>query len=121
MRPGATFINTSRGELVDEDALVAVARQRPDLQIILDVTRAMPLPPSSPLYSLPNVLLTPHVAGSCGTEMRRLGRAIVDELERYAGGVPLRCRVRPETVRRSAHVTPDAVNPGATLELTRRR
>jgi hypothetical protein len=46
---------------------------------------------------------------------------IVEELQRYTAGVPLQCRVSPETVRHSAHVTPDAVDPGATHELMRSR
>jgi phosphoglycerate dehydrogenase-like enzyme len=121
MKPGATFINTSRGELVDEEALIGVASQRSDLQVILDVTRTMPLPASSPLYTLPNVLLTPHIAGSCGTEMRRMGRVIVEELTRYIAGVPLRCRVNPDTARHSSHETPDPVDPCATHETLRSR
>jgi phosphoglycerate dehydrogenase-like enzyme len=103
MKPGATFINTSRGALVDERALIDVASERSDLQFILDVTETMPLPHTSPLYSLPNVLLTPHIAGSCGTECQRLGRAMVDELQRYVTGEPLRWCVSRESARHTAH------------------
>jgi phosphoglycerate dehydrogenase-like enzyme len=49
---------------------------------VLDVTEPEVLPPDSPLYELPNVLLTPHVAGSAGRELRRLAESAVDEIER---------------------------------------
>lgn len=106
MKPGATFLNTARGTVVDEDALATVAVDRPDLQFILDVTRVMPLPPSSPLYALPNVMLTPHIAGSRGSECRRLGRTMVEELQRYIAGEPLRCLVTEESAQRTSHATP---------------
>lgn len=78
---GATVINTARGGLVDQDALVAELRTQ-RLRAILDVTEPEPLPAGHPLYSLPNVLLTPHLAGAMGTEIRDLGRAAVAELIR---------------------------------------
>ena len=87
MRDGATLINTSRGSLVDQDALVGelVAGR---LDAVLDVTEPEVLPPGSPLYDLPNVLLTPHIAGSLGVELHRLGAAAIDEVARYARGLP---------------------------------
>ena len=51
---------------------------------MLDVTDPEPLPASSPLYDLPNVLLTPHIAGSMGTELRRMGDLAAADLARYA-------------------------------------
>lgn len=89
LQPGATLINTSRGAIVDEDALISILRRRTDLQAVLDVTREEPLPPDSPLWSLPNVVLTPHIAGACGPECRRLGASAVDELVRFLEGRPL--------------------------------
>jgi phosphoglycerate dehydrogenase-like enzyme len=89
LKPGATFINTARGGLVDEAALVDVLRSRPDLCAVLDVTETEPPAPDSPLFRLPNVVLTPHIAGSGGLECRRLGRMMVEEVERYLGGQPL--------------------------------
>ena len=83
----AVLINTARGSLVDTAALEqACATGR--LHAILDVTDPEPLPDDSPLYDLPNVLLTPHVAGSLGSETRRMAAAALDELERYAAGLP---------------------------------
>ncbi|CAM3305809.1 hydroxyacid dehydrogenase [Occultella aeris] len=93
MPAGATLINTARGALVDESALVQMLRSRNDLRAVLDVTWPEPPGDDSPLYRLENVELTGHVAGSVGLERRRLGRLVVDELERWIAGVPLRHRV----------------------------
>jgi phosphoglycerate dehydrogenase-like enzyme len=84
---GATLINTARGALIDQEALVAelVAGR---IDAVIDVTEPEVLPPDSPLYDLPNVVLTPHVAGALGVEVRRLGDSALDELERYARGEP---------------------------------
>ncbi|MGW0784666.1 hydroxyacid dehydrogenase [Streptomyces sp. NPDC002913] len=83
---GATLINTARGAVVDEEALAEVLRERPDLYAVLDVTTDEPLPPGSPLYALPNVMLTGHVAGTVSAERRAMGRLVVEELRRIAAG-----------------------------------
>lgn len=90
MKEGATFINTARGAIVREEAMIEVLQRRPDLYAILDVTDPEPPLPGSPLYTLPNVVLTPHVAGSMGGECRRMGQTMVEELKRYLAGDPLR-------------------------------
>ncbi|MFD5190843.1 hydroxyacid dehydrogenase [Streptomyces sp. NPDC058357] len=88
----AVFINTARGALVDQDALITeVATGRIDA--VIDVTDPEVLPPDSPLWDLPNVILTPHMAGSVGNEVPRLGRGAVDEVVRFASGEPLRHRI----------------------------
>jgi len=89
MKPGATFLNTSRGAVVDEAGMIAALRERPDLMAVLDVTHPEPPPQGSPLYSLQNVVLTPHIAGSIGLECRRMGRTMVEELDRYLDSAPL--------------------------------
>ena len=89
MKENATFINTARGALVREDELIAVLQQRPDLCAVLDVVYPEPPVVDSPLYTLPNVVLTPHIAGSVGMECRRMGRTMVDELQRFLRGEPL--------------------------------
>ncbi|MCP2332179.1 MULTISPECIES: hydroxyacid dehydrogenase [Actinoalloteichus] len=87
LRDGAVLVNTARGALVDTEALErACAGGR--LYAVLDVTDPEPLPSGSPLYTLPNVVLTPHVAGSLGSETRQLSAAALTELERYAAGLP---------------------------------
>jgi len=85
--PGAVLVNTARGALVDTTALEH-ACVTAGLHAVLDVTEPEPLPAGSPLYDLPNVLLTPHVAGSLGSETRRMSAAAIEELERYAAGLP---------------------------------
>jgi phosphoglycerate dehydrogenase-like enzyme len=93
MRQNATFINTARGALVREAEMIDVLRQRPDLYVVLDVTFPEPPTPDSPLYFLPNVVLTPHIAGSVGAECRRMGRVMADELTHFVRGEPLRWSV----------------------------
>ncbi|MGV9455137.1 hydroxyacid dehydrogenase [Streptomyces sp. NPDC003635] len=101
MRDGAVLINTSRGALIDPDALTdELVSGR--LSAILDVTEPEPLPPGSPLYELPNVLLTPHIAGSLGNELQRLGRTVVEELERLTAGLPPAHEVRRTDLNRVA-------------------
>jgi phosphoglycerate dehydrogenase-like enzyme len=83
---GGWFLNTARGRVVDEAALTEeLVSGR--LSAFLDVTEVEPLPAGSPLYRLPNVFLTPHIAGSLGNELARLGAAAVTELERYGAGL----------------------------------
>ncbi|MEO6086049.1 MAG: hydroxyacid dehydrogenase [Umezawaea sp.] len=84
---GATLVNTARGTLVDTAALEA-ACSAGRLHAVIDVTDPEPLPAASPLYELPNVLLTPHIAGSLGSETRRMTASALDELERYSAGLP---------------------------------
>ena len=89
MRDGAWLLNTARGSLVDTAALQAeVLSGR--LSAFIDTPDPEPLPSESPLYDLPNVVLTPHIAGSLGNEVGRMGELAVTEVERYvAGEVPL--------------------------------
>ena len=78
----ATLINTARGAIVDTDALVAELREG-RIHAVLDVTHPEPLPADHELYSLPGVVLTPHVAGALGNELTRLGSHAVTEIERF--------------------------------------
>lgn len=99
MKTNASFINTARGAVVDEAGLVEVLAERPDLFAMLDVTWPEPPVAGSPLYALPNVMLTPHIAGTMETECRRMGRMMVEELDRWQRGEPLRYRVSREYAR----------------------
>lgn len=85
---GGVLVNTARGTLVDEDALIAELSSG-RISAVLDVTTVEPPAADSPLYRLPNVFLTPHVAGSLGNECARLGGSVVDELIRHRDGLPL--------------------------------
>ncbi len=95
LRRGATVINTARGAVLDTAALESeCATGR--LDAILDVTEPEPLPADSLLYDLPNVMITPHIAGSLGSETRRMSESALDELERYLSGKPPRAAVTPD-------------------------
>jgi len=101
LRDGAVLVNTARGALVDGDALLAelVAGR---IDAVIDTTLPEVLPPDSPLYELPNVFLTPHIAGAMGTETRRLAALALDEIERLSRGEPLAHEVRLEDLARIA-------------------
>jgi phosphoglycerate dehydrogenase-like enzyme len=93
MKPEAFLINVARGSLVDEPALIAALERRAIAGVALDVTSVEPLPPESPLWSLENVLITPHVSGVSDRIWDRQGELLVDNLERWFDGRPLRNRV----------------------------
>ncbi|WP_458112685.1 hydroxyacid dehydrogenase [Arthrobacter sp. R1-13] len=101
LRDNATLINTARGSLVDTAALEAACSDG-RIHAILDVTEPEPLPAGSVLYDLPNVVLTPHIAGSLGTETRRMSDTALDELERYLAGKDLLAEVSAEDLSVSA-------------------
>jgi phosphoglycerate dehydrogenase-like enzyme len=88
LRDGSVLINTARGRIIDAAALEKECRSG-RIDAVLDVTDPEPLPPDSPLLELPNVFLTPHLAGAVGNEVARLGELAVGELERFAAGAPL--------------------------------
>lgn len=102
MKQGASFINTSRGAVVREPEMIEVLRRRPDLFAVLDVTSPEPPEPGSPLFAMPNVVLTPHIAGSMDLECRRMGRYMVEELRRFLGGEPLKYGITREMAARLA-------------------
>ncbi|WP_236004808.1 hydroxyacid dehydrogenase [Nonomuraea antri] len=101
MRDGATLINTARAALIDQDALTAELLTG-RLFAVLDHTEPEFLPTHSPLYELPNVLVTPHIAGSLGGELARMADLALDELSRYARGLPFAHGIEPTTLSRSA-------------------
>ena len=102
LKPGATFINTARGAIVRETELIEVLTRRPELQAVLDVTYPEPPVPESPLYTLPNVVLTPHIAGSMDNECRRMGHYMVEELGRYCAGQPLKWQITKDLAAKLA-------------------
>lgn len=93
MRSGAVLVNVSRGALVDEDALTrALTRDPMDRSIAaaaLDVFEREPLPADSPLWTLPNVLITPHVAGFRPDHWEAVTALFADNLRRFDNGQPL--------------------------------
>ena len=89
MRQGTLLVNAARGPVVDTDALVA-ALNSGRIRAALDVTDPEPLPEGHPLWSCPNLLLTPHVAGSSPQFAPRSVKTAADELRRYLAGELLR-------------------------------
>lgn len=96
MKPYATFLNTGRGATVREDELIAVLTARPDLCALLDVVDPEPPAPDSPLLTLPNVFLTPHISGSQQTECARMGAYMAEEFRAFDEGKKTRFAVTRE-------------------------
>jgi phosphoglycerate dehydrogenase-like enzyme len=87
---GAFFINTARGAVVDESALIAALRSGHLAGAALDVFAEEPLPPSNPLWEMPNVLVSPHSASTSDRENVRITALFCDNLRRFLNGEPLR-------------------------------
>ena len=96
MRPDATFINTGRGAQVNEAQLIEVLEERPDLTALLDVTDPEPPEPQSRFYTLPNVQMTSHIAGSHGDEVVRMADLVIAEFQRWQRQKPLLYQVTSE-------------------------
>jgi len=94
MRPGARLLNVGRGELVDETALAAALREGRLAGAALDVFESEPLPETSPLWDVPHVILTPHVAASTPATHHHAAELFVENLGRWVRGQPLRNEVR---------------------------
>lgn len=86
MRSGATFLNTGRGATVDESGLIEVLRDRADLTALLDVTWPEPPVEGSPLYSMSNIRLSTHIAGSINDEFVRMADLCIEEFRAWMAG-----------------------------------
>lgn len=86
---GATLINTSRGAVLNEPEIIDILLKRTDLTAVLDVTWPEPPAGDSKLYTLENVVLTPHLSGAMGAERGRMGQLVADEARRWLAGEPL--------------------------------
>jgi phosphoglycerate dehydrogenase-like enzyme len=93
MKPSATLINIARGRIVDEAALVEALDAGAIGGACLDVFTVEPLPETSPLWSMPNVIVTPHNSGVSPLNMERAMAIFIDNLARFVAGKPLRNRV----------------------------
>ncbi|MBR2633797.1 MAG: hydroxyacid dehydrogenase [Lentisphaeria bacterium] len=93
MREGATFINTGRGAQVNEPEMIEVLKKREDLTALLDVIFPEPPEEGSELYTLPNVFLSAHIAGSENDEWKRMATYMVEEFERHLANQPYRYQV----------------------------
>ncbi len=90
LKPGAVLVNTARGAIIDEAALYEIARERSDLRIALDTFATEPLPLDSPLRSLPDMILTPHMIGHTQESIAAVPTTAVENVRRIlAGNLPL--------------------------------
>jgi phosphoglycerate dehydrogenase-like enzyme len=95
MIDSAVFINVGRGRQVSEADLIAVMKERPDLTALLDVQWPEPPEDGSELYTVPNIRLSGHMAGSKGTELMRMADYMIEDFRRFERGELLLCRVQP--------------------------
>jgi phosphoglycerate dehydrogenase-like enzyme len=102
MPPEATFINTGRGRTVKTDDFLSVFGARPDLTALLDVTHPEKLPRDSPLWALPNVYISSHIAGAKRDEVCRVAEFAIEEFERWRRGEPLRHAMTLQSLGRVA-------------------
>jgi len=93
MKPSAFLVNVARGSLVDEPALVAALREHRIAGAALDVAADEPLPESSPLWTLDNCFVTPHLSGASDWLWERQAELLLDNLDRWFSGRELRNRV----------------------------
>jgi len=96
MKPNSTFINSARGAVVDEEGMLDVLEERTDVYALLDVTYPEPPAENSRIYTLDNVILTPHIAGSMSNECKRMGDYAVNECRKYLAGEELSWNISKE-------------------------
>jgi phosphoglycerate dehydrogenase-like enzyme len=96
MRPGSWFVNVGRGEIVDEPAMIQALASGHLGGAGLDVFAIEPLPSDSPLWTLPNVIITPHSSGSTDRSRARSVEQFVDNFRRWTDGEPLRNVTTPD-------------------------
>lgn len=92
MKPGAVLINIARGQVLDEDALLAALRSGHLAGAALDVFREEPLPPDSPFWAMPNVIVSPHSASTAYSEDGKITDIFCENLRHYLDGQPERMR-----------------------------
>ena len=98
MKPNAVLVNTARGGIIDEAALVELSRERPAMRIALDTFATEPLPADSTLRDLPNTILTPHMVGHTVESHAVLPGVAIDAIERVLAGEPPLYVRNPEVI-----------------------
>ncbi len=102
MKKHSTFINTGRGDQVDEFALARSLLAHPSRTAVVDVLKNEAFPWSSPLFWCPNAIITPHIAGSLGNETERMADYMIEQFENYKSGKPVKYEVTKEMLERMA-------------------
>ncbi len=98
MKPSALLVNVARGAILDTPAVVTALKAGTIAGAALDVFEVQPLPPDHPLHGCPNLLLTPHVAGTSSTSLRTMGIGSAEEMLRILRGERPRNLVNPEAL-----------------------
>jgi len=96
IKPGGYLVDISRGEIIDHNALLPLLRERRIAGAAMDVFPVEPLPAESPLWKLPNVIITPHIAGFSPHYDERAAELFVQNLQRYLENLPLFNRLNKE-------------------------
>lgn len=102
MKEYGVFINTARGAVVSENEVIEALKERKDITAFLDVVYPEPPAKDSPLYDMDNVVLAPHIAGSEGKEIGRMGKFMLEELKRYLNDENLKWEVTKERYKKMA-------------------
>ena len=102
MKDNATFINTGRGAQVVEQDLIRALQEKPDRTALLDVTWPEPPEPDSPLWTMTNVILSPHIARSMNQEIARMGAYMAEEYLALSQGLPCRYEVTQDMLETMA-------------------
>lgn len=102
MKKHSTFINTGRGDQVDEFALAKHLLLHPSITVVADVLKNEVFPYSSPLFWCPNAIITPHIAGSLGNETERMADYMIEQLDNYTNGLPTKYEITKQMLRTMA-------------------
>ncbi len=102
MKPHSTFINTGRGDQVDEFALAKSLLCHPSITAVLDVLKNEKMPYFSPLFWCPNAIITPHIAGSLGNETERMADYMIEQLDNYINGKPTKFEITKDMLKTMA-------------------
>lgn len=104
MKPGGFFINTSRGALVDQEALYRALKKRTIAGAALDVFQSEPLTPDNPFLDLDNVVLTPHIAGACHENYEKASRIVTRGIKDYLDGKKPQYIANPQVLHRKMSI-----------------
>lgn len=102
MKPHSTFINTGRGDQVDELALAGVLLLHPSITAVADVLKNEKTPFLSPLFWCHNAIITPHIAGSLGNETERMADYMLQQLDNYINNKPLKYEITKDMLETMA-------------------